>query len=251
MARSRHGRSGGGSSPADSGLPSWAQRHLDEAGEPDVDTAALAARTHHRRAAAQPSRMRGWGVAIVSVAAAVGAVPLAISSVANDHSDDPLPRVDTYTAGSPGPLQGGAGAGGTTQARPGQGGTAGGDAATGGVLDAPPAAPQAVAPGRVIAAPLPAAVVRATPTVVPPPVVAPVVPRTATTPTTSTGRSATKPPKASTSKPPKSNPKPAPKPSGGGGSNGGGSGGGGGGLLGNVVGGVTRTAGGAVNGLLG
>jgi hypothetical protein len=258
MARSRHGRTGGGSSPADSGLPSWARRHLEEAGEPGVDTAALAARTRHRRAA-EASGLRGWGVAIVSVAAAVGAVPLAISSLANDHSADPLPRVDTYTAGSPGPLQGGPAPGGASRA--GRPGTApGGDAATGGVLDAPPAAPEARSPGvsgpAFAAAPVPAAVVRPTPRVLPPTV----TPAKTTAPTTTTeGRSATKPPKSSPSKPPKSNP----KPSGGGGSNGGGSNGGGGasgggsgnggggGVLGNVldtgaktVGGVTDTVGG-------
>jgi hypothetical protein len=253
MARSRHGRTGGGSSPADSGLPSWARRHLEEAGESGVDTAALAARTHHRRAA-EPSGLRGWGVAIVSVAAAVGAVPLAISSLANDHSADPLPRVDTYTAGSPGPLQAGPGVGGASRAgRPGT--VPGSDAATGGVLDAPPAAVPGGAPAvrgpAFAAAPLPAAVVRATPTVIPTP--AKPVTKTPTTPTTTEGRSAPKPTTTSKPKPTKTS---TPKPSGGSSDNGGNSGGsgssgGGGGLVGNLVGGVANTATGAVDGLLG
>ena len=249
MARSRHGRSGGRSS-TDAGLPSWAQRHLDEAG----DTAAIPAvrapsdRRRPRAAAAAPSGLRGWGVAIVSVAAAVGAVPLAVSSVANDHSDDPLPRVDTYTAGRPGPLQGEPG--GTRSGAP---AAPQGDQATAGVLDEPPAAPEArapAAPPRAAPVPIPAAVVRPTPAVV-----APVKPVTPTTTATTTGRSATPPP-ATTTKPPKS----PPSGSTGGGRSGGSShdgsndGGGGGGLVGTVdkvVGGATDALGGVAHGVLG
>ncbi len=270
MARSRHGRTGGGP-PADAGLPAWARRHLDEAGESSA-APSTAVRHHRRGAAAEPSRLRGWGVAIVSVAAAVGAVPLAITTLANDHSDDPLPKVDTYTAGSPGPLQADGGAARAPRAPEAAPGAAE-DPSTAGVLQAPPGVAGVPAPGRVVAGPVPAALVRATPTVTPAPVVAkPTTPTTATK-TTGEGRSATKTPK--------------PQPTGGngggnnggsnnggsnngggnngggnngGGNNGGGNNGGGndGGVLGpvldtggKVVGGVARTANGAVNGLLG
>jgi len=244
MARSRHGRSGGRSS-TDAGLPSWAQRHLDEAGDTAVIPAvpAPSAVRHRRAAAAPPSGLRGWGVAIVAVAAAVGAVPLAVSSVANDHSDDPLPKVDTYTAGRPGPLQDEPGG-----SRSGAPAAPQGDQATAGVLDEPPAAPVARAPAAPQrAAPVPAAVVRPTPAVV-----APVKPVTPTTTAATKGRSATPPP-ATTTKPPKSQP---PSGSTGGGRSGGssdeGSDDGGGGLVGTVgktVGGVTKTVGGVLGGL--
>src|SRR4051794_667697 len=242
MARSRHGRSGGRSS-ADAGLPSWAQRHLDEAGDTAIIPAGAPPRRRQpRAAAAAPSGLRGWGVAIVSVAAAVGAVPLAVSSLANDHSDDPLPKVDTYTAGRPGPLQaepGGSRAG--APAAPQR------DQATAGVLDEPPPAPVArapIVPRQAAPAPVPAAVVRSTPAVVP-------VPRTATAtrPTTTTGKATT--PRSAPKPPPKSSPKPPPDTS----SNDGGDDDGGsqqsGGLLGNTVGGLTRTVGGVAHGLLG
>jgi hypothetical protein len=243
MARSRHGRSGGRPA-ADAGLPSWAQRHLDEAGDTAIIPAVTApsARRHHRAAAAAPSGLRGWGVAIVSVAAAVGAVPLAVSSVANDHSDDPLPKVDTYTAGRPGPLH--AEPGGTRAGAP---AAPQGAQATSGVLDEPPAAPEArapIVPPRAV--PVPAAVVRSTPAVV-----APVKRATPTTAATTQGRSATPPP-ATTPKPPKSSP---PSGSTGGGGSGGPSDGGsddGGGLVGTVgktVGGVTNTVGGVLGAL--
>src|ERR1700712_259048 len=106
MARSRHGRSGRRPSSPDAELPSWAQRHLEEAGDTAIIpvSPAPSSRRQHRAAGAGPSGLRGWGVAIVSVAAAVGAVPLAVSSVANNHTGDPLPKVDTYTAGKPGPV---------------------------------------------------------------------------------------------------------------------------------------------------
>ena len=162
MARSRHGHRAA-EPVGGTGLPSWAQRHLGEAGE-SAETVLLAAPSttrHRRRAAPEPThRLKGWGVAVVSVTAAVGAVPLAISSVAADRSDDPLPTVDTFTAGAPGPLEsGGARQGGTTQggtrtfpARP------AGDPSTGGILQAP-AAPGSVArPAAPV--PQPAAVVR-------------------------------------------------------------------------------------------
>jgi hypothetical protein len=219
MARSRHGRSRGGPSSADSGLPSWAQRHLDEAGDPvtAADVRRYPAPLTHRRQgrADAPHRMRGWGVAIVAVAAAVGAVPLAITSLANDHSDDPLPKVDTYTAGAPAPLETDGGSAGArhradTPAVP---GSPGSDPSTAGVLAAPPAPPVAAAPivpGRRLAAPVPAALIRATPTVPPTTTTKATTPRSATpTTTTSTdeGRTAT-PPKTK----PKPPAKPAPKP---------------------------------------
>ncbi len=204
MARSRHGRTGGGSSPAGSGLPSWAQRHLDEAGEPEFEAAPTAPR-RPRRAAAEPKGLRGWGVAIVSVAAAVGAVPLAITSLAHDHSDDPLPRVDTYPAGSPGPLQAGGGPGRGQGTAPRTAVVPGNDPSTAGVLDGPPeVAAGPVVPPQAIAAPVPAAVVRATPRVLPSTTTKPATPRSATStaPTTTTeGRSASKPPSTTPSKP--------------------------------------------------
>ena len=255
MARSRHGRSGGRASSADPGLPSWAQRHLDEAGDTAVipavsATAAPSGRRQHRAAAGPVAGgLRGWGVAIVSVAAAVGAVPLAVSSLANDHSNDPLPRVDTYTAGRPGPLP--AEPGTTGRTRPGTAAPQG-DQATAGVLDAPPEAPAARV--QSVSRRPAAAVVRPTPAVVPPVAAAP---RTVTTPpATGQGRSATPTTKTTTT----SSSKP---PSGGGGNGGSGNGNSGGnsgggnsgggvlGGLGNAVGGVTRTAGGLVNGLVG
>ena len=167
MARSRHGHRAA-ESVGGTGLPSWAQRHLGEAGE-SAETVLLAAPSpsrHRRRAAPEPAhRLKGWGVAVVSVAAAVGAVPLAISSVAADRSDDPLPTVNTFTAGAPGPLEsGGAGQGGMAQGGTAQGGTRtvpappAGDPSTGGILQAP-AAPGSVArPAAPV--PQPAAVVR-------------------------------------------------------------------------------------------
>ena len=216
MARSRHGRSRGGPSSAGSGLPSWAQRHLDEAGDPvtaaDIPAAAPVARRRH--GSDDPHGLRGWGVAIVAVAAAVGAVPLAITSLANDHSDDPLPKVDTYTAGSPAPLETQGGAGGArhrpgTPAVPGSPGT---DPATGGVLAAPPA-PPAVAPAIVpvvpVPTPVPAALVRATPTVTPTTPTKATTPRSATPTTATSGRSATPAKPKPAPKPPS---KPAPKP---------------------------------------
>jgi hypothetical protein len=246
MAQPRHGRSGGRPS-VDAGLPSWAQRHLDEAGDTAIipvasaATRALSPRRQHRAPAAAASGLRGWGVAIVSVAAAVGAVPLAVSTLANDHSGDPLPKVDTYTAGRPGPLQAEPGSTGGTRS-----GTAApqGDPATAGVLEAPSEAPVArapIAPRRTT--PVPAAVVRTAPAVVPP-----VAPRTATstTPTSTTQeRSATTPTK--TTSPTKSTPKSAP-PSGDESDDGGSQPSGG--LLSNTVGGVTHVVDGAVNGLL-
>lgn len=248
MARSRHGRSRGEPSPAGSGLPSWAQRHLDEAGDPPTAAVAPALTSHRRRPTEEPSRLRGWGVAVVAVAAAVGAVPLAITSLANDHSDDPLPRVDTYTAGSPGPLPHDGG-GDATGRRPvsGDPSAVGSDPATSGVLVAPPAAP--AAPIVVPESTVPAAVVRSTPTPRPTTTPTTTTPRS-TTPTTTTstegdGRSATKaPPKTSTSpsKPAPPQQAPPPKQSGG--------------LLsntvrgvGNAVGGVTDAAGDALGGL--
>ncbi|HEY2225861.1 hypothetical protein [Actinomycetospora sp.] len=219
MARSRHGRSRSGSSSTDSGLPSWAQRHLDEAGDATpAEVAPTATLSSHRRAsAAEPSRLRGWGVAIVSVAAAVGAVPLAITSLANDSSDDPLPKVDTYTAGSPASLPAENGADGGAARRtapgavPGTPGPVGSDPATAGVLVVPPVAAAPIVPAR--AAPttvVPAAVVQSSPTVAPTTTPKATTPRSAT-PTTSESteqsRSATKPP---SSKP--AAPKPSTKP---------------------------------------
>jgi uncharacterized membrane protein YgcG len=259
MARPRHGRSGGGSTP-DSGLPSWAQRHLDEAGELDAAAPAVVPPTRHRRSAApEPSRLRGWGVAIVSVAAAVTAVPLAITSLANDHSGEPLPKVDTYTAGSPGPLQAEGGAAAGAPGRPAVPAPQRSDPASSDVLGSQSG--PAVAP----AAPVPAALVRPTPavvaprTTVPPKPVTPAVtpapkPVTSTT-TADQGRSATKPPPSS------SGSKPSGGGSSGGGSSGGSSGGGhqsgGGGQpglvgqLGNTVGNTVNTVGNVANGLLG
>lgn len=240
MARSRHGRSGGRAS-SDAGLPTWAQRHLEEAGDTAVIPAVSAApaRRQHRAASSAPRGLRGWGVAIVSVAAAVGAVPLAVSSVANNHSDDPLPKVDTYTAGRPGPLQ--TGPGGTRSGpapAPQQG-----DQATSGVLEEPAAPPEArapVVPPRV--APVPAAVVRTTPAPVKP--VVPATPRAATTTTTPTATETSTP--RSAPKPPKSPPKQAPP------SNDDGNDGGSqrsGGLVGNTVGTLTNTVGGVLGAL--
>jgi hypothetical protein len=247
MARSRHGRSGGRPSSADAGLPSWAQRHLEEAGDTAVIpvTPAPPGRRQHRAAGPAPGGLRGWGLAIVSVAAAVGAVPLAVSSVANNHTGDPLPKVDTYTAGRPGPLQTGPGAVGGTRSGPAS--APQGDQATAGVLEGPPAPPEArapIVPRR--AAPVPAAVVRTTPAVVPP--TAAVAPRTATatTPTSTVqGRSGTTTTKST--KPTKSSPKPAPSSNDGDGGNSGGLLGG----VGNTVGGVTDAVGGVAHGLLG
>ena len=244
MAQPRHGRSGG-RPPADAGLPSWARRHLDEAGDTAVIPVATAAtrtpssRRHHRAAATGSSGLRGWGVAIVSVAAAVGAVPLAVSSVANNHSGDPLPKVDTYTAGRPGPLQADPGSAGGTRSGP---AAPRDDQATAGVLEAPPDAPVArapIVPRRTT--PVPAAVVRTAPAVVPP-----VVPRTATstTPTSTTqGRAATP---TKTTNPTKSTPRSAPA-SGDDSADSGGSGGGG--LVGKTVGGLTNTVGGVLGAL--
>ena len=250
MARSRHGRSGGRAS-SDAGLPTWAQRHLEEAGDTAVIPAVSAApaRRQHRAASSAPRGLRGWGVAIVSVAAAVGAVPLAVSSVANNHSDDPLPKVDTYTAGRPGPLQ--TGPGGTRSGpapAPQQG-----DQATSGVLDEPAAPPEARAPvvprRAAVPVPVPAAVVRTTPAPVKP--VVPATPRAATTTTTPTATETSTP--RSAPKPPKSPPKQAPPSNDDGGSGGGNSGSGlVGGLLntgGRAVGGLTNTVGGVVGAL--
>lgn len=246
MARSRHGRSGGRRSSTDTGLPTWAQRHLDEAGDTAVIpvTPAPSGRRHHR-VAVPAGGLRGWGLAIVSVAAAVGAVPLAISSVANNHSGDPLPKVDTYTAGRPGPLPAEPGAAGGTRS-----GVAApqGDQATAGVLDAPPEPPEPqapIVPRRAAPVPVPAAVVRNTPAVV-----APVAPRTATSTTpTATAKSAPTP--RSSPKPPKSSPKPSPKPpptQSDDGDDGGSQQSGG--LLGNTVSDVTNTLGGVVGSVL-
>lgn len=221
MARSRHGRSRGEPSPAGSGLPSWAQRHLDEANDPPPtpETSSAAFTSHRRSSAGEPNRLRGWGVAIVSVAAAVGVVPLAITSLANDPSNDPLPKVDTYTAGAPAPLENGAGgtAGGRAGTAPLAPGPAGTDPASTGVLTVPPvAAPPAAAP-PVAAAPIvperavPAAVVRATPTVTPTTTTKTSTPRSAsptTTESTEQSRSATKPAPTRTS----SSSKPGAKP---------------------------------------
>ena len=108
--------------------------------------------TRHRRRAATPEpthRLKGWGVAVVSVAAAVGAVPLAISSVAADRSDDPLPTVNTFTAGAPGPLESGGAA--RAAAAPAPSRHPPGDPSTGGILEAPagtPGAPPAPDPVR-------------------------------------------------------------------------------------------------------
>jgi outer membrane biosynthesis protein TonB len=242
MARSRHGRSGGRPSSTDAGLPTWAQRHLDEAGDTAVIpvTPAPSGRRHHR-VAVPAGGLRGWGLAIVSVAAAAGAVPLAVSSVANNHTGDPLPKVDTYTAGKPGPLPAGPGVAGGIRsgaAAPQR------DQATAGVLDAPPEPPVAhapIIPRHAAPVPVPAAVVRTTPAAV-----APAAPRTAAskTPTSTTqGRSATTSPK--TPKPPTSSPRPPSTQSDGG--DGGGSQQSGGGLIGNTVGGLTHT----VSGVLG
>ena len=263
MARSRHGHRAA-EPVGGTGLPSWAQRHLGEAGE-SAETVLLAAPSttrHRRRAAPEPThRLKGWGVAVVSVAAAVGAVPLAISSVAANRSDDPLPTVNTFTAGAPGPLEaGGAPQGGGTRTVP----APPGDPSTGGILEAPagapgaPAAPGSVVQGRAVPAPQPAAVVR------------PSVPAASSTTTAPArplaGTSTTAPkPKPTTSTPggssgddegPRTAPKPAPAPakppaSSSGPSNSGGNGGGSGGLLpavgrtaGGVVGGLTNTVGG-------
>jgi len=256
MARSRHSRSGGGPSTADPRLPSWAQRHLDEASDTGIIAAVPAPSApsapptrHHRRAAVPAGGLRGWGVAIVSVAAAVSAVPLAVSSLANDHSDDPLPNVDTYTAGSPGPLQSEPG-GGTRAGTPGTRVAPGQDSATAGVSSAPPEAPEARA-ARPVPVPVPAAVIRPTRAVVP------AIPRSATStvPTSTTqgpsGTTTTKPAQP----PARSAPEPPPESSDDGGSSGGGnsdSGNSGGGLLGgvgNTVGGLTKTVGGVAGSL--
>jgi hypothetical protein len=260
MARSRHSRSGGGPSTADPRLPSWAQRHLDEASDTGIIAAVPAPSApsapptrHHRRAAVPAGGLRGWGVAIVSVAAAVSAVPLAVSSLANDHSDDPLPNVDTYTAGSPGPLQSEPG-GGTRAGTPGTRVAPGQDSATAGVSSAPPEAPEARA-ARPVPVPVPAAVIRPTRAVVP--AAAPAIPRSATStaPTSTTqgpsGTTTTKPAQP----PARSAPEPPPESSDDGGSSGGGnsdSGNSGGGLLGgvgNTVGGLTKTVGGVAGSL--
>lgn len=251
MAQPRHGRSGGRPS-VDAGLPSWAQRHLDEAGDTAVIPVAPAAtgapspRRQHRAAASGSGGLRGWGVAIVSVAAAVGAVPLAVASLANDHSGEPLPKVDTYTAGRPGPLQAEPGSPSGTRS-----GTAApqGDQATAGVLEGPPEAPVArapIVPRRT--APVPAAVVRPTPAVVPP-----VASRTAasTTPTSTTQERSATPTKTAT--PTKSTPRSAPSSSDESNDSGssGGSAGGDGlvGTVGKTVGGLTNTVGGVLGGL--
>ncbi|MCD2187478.1 hypothetical protein [Actinomycetospora soli] len=184
---------GRGSGEPTTALPSWAQRHLDEAG---TDAPAPPVTTRHRRGAGRAGTdtpLRGWGVAALSVAAAVTAVPLAISAVANDRSDDPLPKVDTFTAGAPQALDGGQG--GTTTRR---GATDVTDPTTGGILGGPgfaPGAPAAAPAPAVVPVPQPAAVVRPTttaPTTVTPRSATP----TTTKPTTTTsdddeGRSAT------------------------------------------------------------
>lgn len=261
MTRSRHGRSGGGPSPTGSGLPSWAQRHLDESGEPGpLELPAAPPARHRRSAPAEPSRLRGWGVAVVSVAAAVGVVPLAITSLAADHSGDPLPQVDTYTAGSPAPLQAqdGGSSAGRRDAVGAVPGLPGGDPASAGVLDGP-LAPAAAAPPIVPAAPeptaVPAAVVRTTPTTTPTRTTAP-TPRsgtptstTETTDDTEEGRSATTSPSSSSSGDGGSDD--------GGGSSGGGSSDDGGGSSGDggeqqgLLGGVLDTGGKVVGGLTG
>ncbi|WP_433798573.1 hypothetical protein [Actinomycetospora sp. CA-084318] len=254
LTRSRHRRSAErGSGEPTTALPSWAQRHLDEAGTP---APAPTVTSRHRRAGrgGADSPLRGWGVAVLSVAAAVTAVPLAINAVANDRSDDPLPKVDTFTAGAPQALDG-AQSGTTTR----RGATDAGDP-TGGVLTVPgvaPGAPQVAPAPVVVPAPQPAAVVRPTtppaPTRITPRSAAPTTTTGSTTPTTTSGdddgegRSTT--------------PKPKPTSSGSSGSSGSGSSGGssGGGqkqdkgLLGNTVdavGGVVGGVGGVAKGLL-
>lgn len=256
MTGSRHRRSEGSGEPA--GLPSWAQRHLDEAGAADGPAATT---THRRRPAARPARsgrpaadspLRGWGLAVLSVAAAVTAVPLAITAVANDRSGDPLPTVDTFTAGAPGPLQGGqsdaGGRGGPSSDR--RGTIEVGDPSTGGVFGVPGAPAAAPAP-VVVPVPAPAAVVRPTT----PPAPATITPRAATptgttgttattkptTTTTDEGKSATKP--TGTTKKPTSGSKPSTS-----GGNGGSGGSGGSGQKG-LVPQVVDTAGDTVNGL--
>ncbi|WP_026204705.1 hypothetical protein [Actinomycetospora chiangmaiensis] len=182
MTRSRQGRSGEAGEPA--GLPLWAQRHLDESGYTPAVT------TSHRRGDARSrteSPLRGWGLAILSVAAAVTAVPLAVNAVANDRSSDPLPTVDTYTAGSPQALDGGQG--GATRRGPSD---VTGDPATAGILTVPgPGAPPAAPPAPVVPAPLPAAVVRPTqpavPTLITPRAATPTTAPTTKPTTTTTG----------------------------------------------------------------
>ncbi|MDL5158190.1 hypothetical protein [Actinomycetospora termitidis] len=195
MGRSRHRRSQ--STAASAGLPSWAQRHLDEAGhdEPEAPTAVVGRRSAAARGGAGQTT-RGWGVAIVSVAAAVTAVPLAISSVAADRSDEPLPKINTFTAGAPGPLPGSGGVeSGIRDSRP---TVIEGDRTGSGLLQVPDggSAPGAVAvaPAPVLVpAPRPAAVVRPTTAVAPPARSAtrPTTPTTTTGTTTSTKPSET------------------------------------------------------------
>lgn len=166
MGRSRHGHR---AAPIEGGgLPSWAQRHLGEAAEADeaLTVATPSPIRHRRRAAREPAhRLKGWGVAVVSVAAAVGAVPLAISSVAADRSDDPLPTVNTFTAGAPGPLE----SGGAEQGGVAEGGTRTvtvpappGDPSTGGILEGPTDTPGGPGAGPAVAVPQPAALVKPT-----------------------------------------------------------------------------------------
>src|SRR3954447_7437948 len=81
------------------GLPSWAQRGLDEAPTELAPSAPAPPPARHRRgpvvAAPAGSRPQRWAVALASVAAAAAAIPLAISTLASDH-DVALPRVGTF-----------------------------------------------------------------------------------------------------------------------------------------------------------
>lgn len=215
MARLRHGRSRSASASADSALPAWAQRHLDEAAgrrdpggggpagsgaveDPAGATTPSGGQRRYRRSASDgASRLRGWGFAAVSVAAAVGVVPLAISSLAGDHSGDPLPKVDTYDAGAPQPLPAGTGPADAVAGHPVTAATLGSDPAIAGVLSAPQrATPPVPAPRRTASSPPENPVVRGP--AVPAAVMTTTPPTSTGTPTTTTPRPST-PPTSTTS----------------------------------------------------
>ncbi len=237
-----------GSVPDD--LPSWAQRGLSEAPDELAPSAPAPPPGRHRRGAAPVvpvgTRLRGWGLAVASVAAAAAAVPLAISTLAS-NDDLALPRVGTFPVVAPGSLDPGAGVPGSTARPPGTVPPA--DAAT---------LPPLVDPTVVAAAPVP--------TVAPRAVTRRVTPTTTTGTTTTTSRSSQPTEVDATPAEGPADPDdggsgggggPAPSggggaaPSGGGGSTSEGGGGSGGGsrpgLVGGLVGGVTGT----VNSLLG
>ncbi|MHC1557671.1 hypothetical protein ACR9E3_01870 [Actinomycetospora sp. C-140] len=107
-----------GSVPDD--LPAWARRGLDEAPEEltpspaapsDTGRHRTTGRGGRRRAGAAgvggAQRLKGWGLAAASVAAAAAAVPLAVSTLSHSGENTALPRVGTFPVVAPGELPGG------------------------------------------------------------------------------------------------------------------------------------------------